>query len=310
MTITTKAKYDPNLIKAANSEAKTLEANKAGVSMIDVMGARNLLATIEHMHPKESGQKAALTKAVNHLSKAISDAKVDPNVRGLPMHPLNPPIIKIRADDPGQGGPIIKIRADDPTPVPSPEHDKVTAKRSKELSAAFHMMKPDTIKWQDGNLGDKVGEGYARVAIEDHRATDGNAIYAFVPLGAVGRNRVDPNTINSFFLQELHGGRAGKDQFSGPFEMPKGIAAAPKLIEKAEVIGEKVAENNGHRLSRSDAVFLRALKPLPNGHFEAKFDVTMWMDANKVNGHIKVELDANGKVFGKGEFHNVRAHDA
>jgi len=313
--VDTKAKYNPDLITAANGEAKQLKAHP-GVSQIDIMGAKNLLATIEHMHPVQAGHKAALTKAVKALGAAIEGAHVDANVRGMPpIHTMNPPLIKIRADD-NSGHVVIKIRADEPLPIPNDKvHTKVTAKRSHELAAAVHMMKTSTIGWKDGHLQSHlpVGERFAQVAIEDHRATDGNAVYAFIPLGALTRpdleKKVDPNKVNEFYLQLLPG-RGGKEMFAGPFNVPDGIEVAPKLMAKAESIGEKVAENHGKHLSKSDSVFLRDLKKLPNGHFQAKFDVTFWLDPNKDHGHITVEVDANGKIFGKGEFKAVRAHDA
>jgi len=313
MIVQTKAKYEPGLIQAANSEAKTLEKN-GGVSQIDIMGAKSLLATLEHMHPGKAGQKAALTKAINGLSKAIGDAHVDPNVRGFPIHTVNPaPISKITSDN-NSGGHVIKIRMDEPVPLPNDKiHTKVTAKHSKELAAAFHMMRPKDIKWTEGNVTQRAGERFAEVALEDHRATDGNAVYAYIPLGALTapglEKKVDPNQVKEFYLQVLPG-RGGKAMMAGPFTLPAGIEAAPKIADKAESIGEKVAEQHGKHLSKSDSVFLRGLKPLANGHFEAKLDVSFWLDPNKSHGHITVEVDANGKVFGKGEFAAVRAHDA
>jgi hypothetical protein len=310
--IPTETKFNKGLVHEANVEAGHLEKAKSGVSGLDMATARNLLATLEHMKkPSQSGEKGALTKAINHLSKAINDAKIAPGP--APFHPLNPaPIFKIRADDPtGGGGVIMKIRADDPVPVPDAKHDKVTSKRTGELGAAVHMLRTKDIKWTNGELDHAtLGKQYARVAIEDHRATDGNAIFAYIPLGALsapGTAKPDPNKVNSFFIQELPG-RGGTARFSQEFTLPAGIEHAPKIMAKAEQIGEKVAENNGHRLSKSDAVHLRDLKPLGDGKFEAKFDVSLWMDDKKVSGHITATVDGNGKVLDKGTFKNVGAH--
>jgi len=317
--IPTETKFNKNLIHDANSEAGHLEkVGKSHVSGTELATARNLLATLQHMKkPAESGEKGALTKAINHLSKAILDVSPGPTpfhplnpapINPQPFHPLNPsPIFKIRADD-GGGGVIMKIRADDSVPVHDNKHEKISAKRAGELGAAVHMLRTKDIKWTNGELDKKLGSEYARIAIEDHRATDGNAIFAYIPLGAlVPGKKPDPNKVTSFFIQELPG-RGGTPRFSQEFTLPKGIEAAPKIMAKAEQIGEKVAENNGHRLSRSDAVHLRDLKPLGDGKFQAKFDVSLWMDDQKVRGHITCTVDANGKVLDKGSFKDVGAH--
>jgi len=327
--IPTENKFNKKLITEANTEASHLESAKGGApggNRADLATARNLLVTLEHMKkPSQAGEKGALTKAINHLSKAITDAQtapfhplnpapLHPAPNPAPFHPLNPmPIFKIRADDPipgngNSGGVIMKIRADDPIGVPDKTHDKLSSKRTSELGAAVHMLRTKDIKWTEGDLDHRAGAQYARVAIEDHRPTDGNAIFVFIPLGAlVPGNHKDPNKVDSFFIQE-YAGRGGKDRFSQAFTLPKGIEAAPKIMAKAEQIGEKVAENNGNRLSRSDAVHLRDLKPLGDGKFQAKLDVSLWMDDAKVRGHITVTVDANGKVLDKGTFKNVGAH--
>jgi len=304
----TTTKYNKGIVHSANADAKTIEGEKA-TSPLELMRARSLLSTLKTMKGSDAGQKSALTKAINHLSHAIDGAKVG---TGGPVMPpfLNPPIFL-----PGQGPTISNIRPPDPTPIHDKKfHANVTKERASELRTAFDMMKPSDIQWTKGTVTQQhVGQRFAQVMLEDHRMTDGNALAVMIPLGALTappEKPVDPNGINSFYLQSLHGGRGGDDMMSGPFNMPPDIKVAAKVAAKAESIGEQVAEANGHHLSKSDSVFLRSLTKLPNGNFAAKMDVTFWLDPNKTDGHIKVELTPQGKIVGKGEFQNVRASDS
>src|SRR6476469_9341001 len=90
-------KYNKELIHSANLEAKTIEGEKH-VSPLEIMRARSALATLKQMKGGDAGQKSALTKAVNHLSEAISGAKVSNNAGGGLTPFNNPPIFL-----PGQG---------------------------------------------------------------------------------------------------------------------------------------------------------------------------------------------------------------
>lgn len=183
------------LIRAANAQAKGLEqTTSTGVSQIDIQSAKNTLALLQKAKPGTSGQKGALTRALNRLEQAVDGAKVNPQVRDV-------------------GGATASKVSD------------ATLKRFSDATMKALSGGKLNFNLQSLPVGPRTTE--ARLFAEKH--PDGFTYTAVIQTGALrpGAPQKDPNTATSIFIKRT-GGIAGMTTFAGPLDV--GAASTGPVI--------------------------------------------------------------------------------
>lgn len=172
------------LIRAANAQAKGLEqTTSTGVSQIDIQSAKNTLALLQNAKPGTSGQKGALTRALNRLEHAVDGAKVNPHVRDV------------------GGATTTKI-------------SDATVKRFSDAT----MKALNKLDFSLTSL--PVGARTTEVRMFAEKHPDGFTYSAVVQTGAMrpGAPAKDPNAATSIFVKRT-GGFAGMTTYAGPLDV-------------------------------------------------------------------------------------------
>lgn len=279
----------------ARHVTKELKTHKEGAHSLDVARGKQLLAALETLKKTTTGNDKELGRVITQLSKAVSEAKIDPSARSLP-----PGI--------GQGGfgprlppdgqrVIYKIRADDPTPGTNFHKNQVD-----QIRLALDLGGGRAKLSHDGAFKAPVGVRYESVELENRMPVDGAKLTAYVAQGAVGpRNKATFDDKTVFFVESEHiDRRSGKSvkSWGGPFQL--GIAANP-FATTAQARAREYAMAAGATLSRSDGVTIKNIGPeRSDGKLEVTLSVHNWMDPKDVKGTVTALVDRGSGDFVKG----------